>query len=103
MYVSVSTCVSKAMCVCMRMCVHVCMCVSVRVVYSILQSSGVILTASLRTLSMRQLKRSGESMQPCLTPLTTLNSSDATSVVLTWDHVLVYIVLMISTRWLATL
>ena len=65
------------------------------VVYSILQPPGVILSGSLRTLSMKQLKTSGK---PCLTPLTTLNSSDAPTVVLTWHHVLVYISLMISTR-----
>ena len=35
---------------------------------------------------MKQLKRCGESMQTCLTPLTTLNSSDAPLVVLTWHH-----------------
>ena len=74
------------------------------VVYSILQPPGVIFSASLRTLSMKQLKSSGESMQACLTPLTTLNFSDAPSVVLTWHHVLVvYIALMMSTRWLGTL
>ena len=43
------------------------------VVYSILQPPGVILSPSLRIPSMKQLKRSGESMHPCLTPLTTLN------------------------------
>ena len=66
------------------------------VVYSTFHP-GVILSASLSTLSMKQLKRSGESMQPCLTPLSTSNSSEVPSVALIWQHVLVYISLMMST------
>ena len=52
---------------------------------------GVVSNVFLSTLSMIQLKRSGDRTHPCLTPPSTWNSSDVPSAVLTWHQVLVYI------------
>ena len=49
------------------------------VVYMVLLS--VVSKVSLSTLSITQLNRSGDRTQPCLTPLTTWNSSDVPSAV----------------------
>ena len=67
------------------------------VVYMVLLS--VVSKVSLSTLSITQLNRSGDRTQPCLTPLTTWNSSDVPSAVLTRHQVSVYISWMMSVRW----
>ena len=68
------------------------------VVYSILQHPDVISGASRMNLSIKKLKRSGESTQPCLTPLSILNPTENYAVVQICHHMLVYISLMMSTR-----
>ena len=53
---------------------------------------------SILSLSMTQLRRSGQRTQHCLTPLSTLKSSKHPSVVHTWQLISGYISLMISVR-----